>query len=54
MAKRHVAKIKKLLEELFSDTSVPPATTRAELEAVRQECDDLLETLPPGHAREDR
>ena len=37
---------KKAINEVFSDNSVPVATTRERLGRLREEIDDLLETLP--------
>lgn len=34
------------IDDIFSDTSVPPAATRAALEHLRNHIDMLLETLP--------
>jgi uncharacterized protein (UPF0147 family) len=46
MSKRKIADIKKLIDELFSDTSVPPKVTRDALEDLKEYIDGCLETLP--------
>ena len=37
---------KQAIDKVFSDDSVSVATTRDRLETLREEIDDLLETLP--------
>lgn len=46
MPKRTVNSIATDIRNVFSDTSVPPATTRIRLEELREVIDELLDTLP--------
>lgn len=46
MTKTKVARAKEILEEIFSDTTVPVEATRDQLVDIRDEINELLAALP--------
>lgn len=48
-----VEEVKKLVNEIFSDTSVSPETTQERLTEILDECYTMIQSIEEDNARDD-